>query len=553
MRSFIRYGALAASVLAATACELQVDNPNSPETARVLATANDFEGFLGGYYRRWMQGPYSSLANTWGMMLVQSFENYSSLSNNCLGQRVGIPRAANDNTLGNGCAPEQARMYTYNAEVLRVASSSLATLSASGYSLGATARDARATAFAEFLRGLALGYIAMIYDSSAIVTQATPAQDPGELSGYRAVADSALAAFERAQTSAAGMTAAFPIPATWISSATTLNGPEFIKLIRSYKARIRAGIARTPAERAAVNWDAVIADAQNGITADHQLITSTVNGPSNSWLAQLYTYSTWHQMTPFVIGMGDVSGSYASWIAQPLAERGSGGAFFMVTPDLRFPQGTTRAAQQADFAITSCQAANQVCKRYFVNRPAGNDPAGGNAWGFSNYDHARFYSWYLSGDGSNGARNGPLVFFTKAELDMLQAEGQYRKGNFSAAAALINVTRTRNGLPAITAFDATTPVPGGTECVPKVPVGPTFTTIACGNMFEALKWEKRMETAYTHFGAWWFDSRGWGDLPQGTGLEWATPVSDLQVRGKPIYSLGGGTNPSSAPRGTYGW
>jgi hypothetical protein len=229
----------------------------------------------------------------------------------------------------------------------------------------------------------------------------------------------------------------------------------------------------------------------------------------------------------------------------------------MITPDLRFPQGNTRAEQQADFPITSCEGASQTCKRYFANR-IGNDQFNSLGWGWSNYDFVRFHSWKNRGDGS-GSQNGPIVFFTKAENDMLQAEGLIRKGSFAAAAALINVTRTKNGLPAITAFDATSPVPGGANCVPKIPVGPTYTTIACGNMLEAMKWEKRIETAYTHFAAWYLDSRGWGDLATGTPLFWAVPYQDLQSRGyasSAIYSAGDGvgTAPGSAAvKGTYGW
>jgi len=89
-----------------------------------------------------------------------------------------------------------------------------------------------------------------------------------------------------------------------------------------------------------------------------------------------------------------------------------------------------------------------------------------------------------------------------------------------------------------------------------VPVGPNFNTLACGNMMEAMKYEKRMEEAYTHFGAWFLDERGWGDLPEGTGTEWAVPYQDLLARGRTgtaIYSLGGGLNPASAAKGTYGW
>jgi len=51
-----------------------------------------------------------------------------------------------------------------------------------------------------------------------------------------------------------------------------------------------------------------------------------------------------------------------------------------------------------------------------------------------------------------------FIFMTVAEMDMLQAEGQIRKGNFAAAAALINKTRVPNGLPALTDLNNTSPV-----------------------------------------------------------------------------------------------
>jgi hypothetical protein len=550
MRSLIRYGALAGALGAAAAvaaCDLEVKNPNQPETQRVLSNPNDLESFMSKYYIRWHQGLYNTTTNIWGMLVVQSFENYSSLANNCMNQRAAIPRGPNDNSIGNVCSAEQSAVYNRDEEVVRVASSVLANLETG--SLGDPARDNRARSFAEFLRGLSLGYNALFYDSSAVVTTKTAAEDPGKLVGYQEVMDSALAALKRSEDYAAAGSAAFPLPGGWIPSTTTFTAAEFQKLAHSYAARFRAGMARTPAERAAVDWTAVIADVQAGITADHDNITNQTTGPFNTWLNQFYAYGTWHQMTPFVIGMGDVSGAYASWIATPLDSRPAN--FTMVTPDLRFPQGTSRAEQQADFQITSCQGAAQVCKRYFVNRPSGGDPSGGASWGQSNYDHVRFVSWQKAGDAGT-ARNGKLVFMTKAEMDMLEAEGHIRKGEFSSAAALINKTRTKNGLPAITAFDNTTAVPGGANCVPKVPVGPNYTTIACGNMMEAMKWEKRMETAYTHFGAWFQDSRGWGDLPAGTGLDFAVPYQDLQVRGHAIYSKGG-LNPGAAAKGTYGW
>ena len=77
-------------------------------------------------------------------------------------------------------------------------------------------------------------------------------------------------------------------------------------------------------------------------------------------------------------------------------------------------------------------------------------------------------------------------------------------------------------------------------------------TATCGTIFEAMKWEKRMETAYTGFAAWYFDSRGWGDLPEGTALEFPVPYQELDSRGLALYSLGGLGGIKAAPKGTYG-
>ncbi len=561
-RKAITCAALAA-LIGLGACEksLEVTNPNSGETARVLGTPNDAESLLGTYYKRWSSGVYGSTTNVEGMANVMSLMNYSSLANNCQNQRTPFSGATNVNSPGNSCQNEQYRLYSFMSEVERVASSFLGQVEG-GLTLGTPARDARGKAFAEFLRGISIGYMAMVYDSGSVVTAKTDASDPGKLVGYKTLTDSALAALQRSidlTNLAATGSDGFPLPSTWIPSPTSFSKVEFTKLIRSYRARIRANVARTPAERAAVDWTAVVADAQNGITADNIITTSTTNGPINSWRSQYETFGLWHQMPPFIIGMADTSGTYAAWIAQPVGDRGSGGAsFFMISPDQRFPQGATRAAQQADFGITSCQGASQTCKRYFVNRPAGGDQLAGSGFGLSNYDFVRFHSWNTSGDGT--ARNGNTPFMVKTEIDMLQAEGLYRAGNFAGAAALVNATRTKNGLPAITTFDATTPVPGGNGCVPKVPVGPAFKTIACGNLWEALKYEKRIETAYTHYIPWFLDGRGWGDLPQDTPLFWAVPFQDLQARGVATSAIyGTGNGPGNAPasfaatKSTYGW
>lgn len=245
----------------------------------------------------------------------------------------------------------------------------------------------------------------------------------------------------------------------------------------------------------------------------------------------------------------------------------------MVSPDLRFPQGNSRAAQQADFAVTSCDNISP-CKRYFRNRPSGNDQGAGLSWGQSNYDFTRFHTW-ATGQGGEGE----FPFFTVAELHMLEAEGHIRAGNYGPAATLINLTRTRgmeciqNCSDASTANDSLAAFGGGLPavlpqadgglpamgnlCVPKRPSNAAAAggaTVACGDLMEAMKWEKRLETLDTHFADWFLDSRGWGDLPQGTPTHWAPPYQDLQARRSGIYSIGAGTTGGGAAgASTYGW
>ncbi|MDA1081843.1 MAG: hypothetical protein O2973_09245 [Gemmatimonadetes bacterium] len=549
---------LAAISLGACEKQLTVTNPNQGETGRVLGTPNDAEALIGTYYKRWSVGIYSSTDDLQGMANNFSMMNYASLANSCQNSHLPFTGAINANTPGNVCQSGQKRLYFYMGEVNRVASSLLGQMDA-GLSLGSTARNARARSWANFLNGLALGYTALMHDSGAVITPESGPEDAGVLIGHLELADSSAAYFQRAideATKAVSGGQGFPIPSTWFPTATSMTVAEFVKVIRSYRARIMANVARTPAERAGRNWTAITADAAAGITADHLLVASTTLGPGQAWRSTYNGGGLWHQIPAFFIGMADTSGTYAAWIAQPVANRGAGSqGFFLATPDLRFPQGDTRAAQQADFARSSCDGASKVCKRYYLNRFTSADNNTGDGWGLSNYDMARFNSWAKKGD-AGSARNGKTTYMDFAEIDLIRAEGLYRAGDYAGAGAIVNKTRTKNGLPAITTFNATSAVPGGNACVPKVPSG---STISCGNLWEALKYEKRIETAYTAYSNWYLDNRGWGDLSQDIPLFWAVPYQDMQSRGTPLAALYGagpgvGNAPSStAAKSAYGW
>jgi hypothetical protein len=103
------------------------------------------------------------------------------------------------------------------------------------------------------------------------------------------------------------------------------------------------------------------------------------------------------------------------------------------------------------------------------------------------------------------------------------------------------------GLVRIAATDA---AGTNTSCVPKLPNG------NCGDLWEMLKWEKRMQIQMQGlFGApWFFDSRGWGDLFKGTPLQFPAPCKEIQVlQILPCYTFGGSGGEFAAPLSTYAY
>ena len=91
---------------------LIVGNPNAGNTKKVMATPDDAEKLLGSYYRRWYAGLYGNPGDNppttfEGMANIMSFQNYSSLNNDCQNSRYPFTGASNGNSPGNPCAGDQ--------------------------------------------------------------------------------------------------------------------------------------------------------------------------------------------------------------------------------------------------------------------------------------------------------------------------------------------------------------------------------------------------------------------------------------------------------------
>ena len=153
---------------------------------------------------------------------------------------------------------------------------------------------------------------------------------------------------------------------------------------------------------------------------------------------------------------------------------------------------------------------------------------------------------------------GPWEWMTKTENDMLRAEGLIRLNRATEAVPFINATRVANGLPPFpataTAADRAPAQPGGsaTSCVPRTPTG-AGGALECGTLFEAMKWEKRIETIFSGYAQWYHDSRGWGDLAVGSVTMWPVPYQEMDARTQAFYNSKTGDAQWQAASNTYGF
>lgn len=528
--------------LAACSDQLDVVNNNNPDAERALARPGDVENLISASYTTMWNNSYGS--GQWAQLMCLGGENYSNLANFGMGSRCQVPRPPIDNSRNNNAAGDNYGAYLGLHRAARAAAMGLQRVLDPAFTFfpNNVSQENRAIAFANFVIGVSVGNIALMYDSGAAVNEiddAQPRSTPLPLLNYDALMAYALGKLDSALAyTTAARFGTQTIPSAWVSAGANLTVPQFRALIFGYKARLRAGVARNPTERAAVNWAAVIADADSFLltyTAANEFTMSRASTSPFGFGTLITFYQSnsinWHQVWGFWANMAAPQAAADAWLATPVAARTN---YTIVSADRRFPTGATRAAQQAAPGL------------YFENKATGNDWFG-EPLGNSEYRHRRWLAL------RNGVQAGATVTFTPmpaAEIRMLAAEGEYRAGNFAAAAARVDVSRIANGqLPGLVAngvTNATTLVPGGAACVPRIPVAP-FNVTACGNLWEALKWEYRMETQLTTYSGWWVAGRGWGDNPAGTPTQWPVPYQEMDTRAQAFYAM-----PGPAAVGTYG-
>jgi hypothetical protein len=535
----LRRTSIVASLLlfgAAGCADLDVTNPNHPPRDVVAGEApspEDLESLIGGSFRTWYQG-HVNPDGPWLFLSTAAFEHSATAANFAMVDRSWIPRSPFPDSPGD---PQSAIKILWDTGYRALAGINDGMLGLGDVTEidGSAARLQRARAFSAFVEGLVYGTFAQSFDQAVILPegfvydQERPVGDqmPDPVP-YTQVRDVAFERFQRAIDIAEAND--FTIPASWMSVEVT--SAQLARLAHSYRARFRAETIRGPEDaNDASIWQAVLDDIASGL----QGAENTSAGVGGAFVMQLaapnwFNYSVYYPnafwgawgKTPYPTwGMADQSGNYQEWMNTfPWLIRTP---FLIVTPDERFPQGSTPADQAANPGM------------YVLYNPGGQANEERGVWRHSHYVDDRW--WWRSTAGFSG----PHPMLTQREMRLLEAEAHYRLGNEGAAADLINVTRVGHGnlSPANAA---------GTNdsCVPRLPDG------TCGDLLEQLKWEKRVETYHERFGGFYWDSRRWGDLAEGSFIHFPMPLAELAAMGVPFYTHGGGIG-DSAPVGTYGY
>ena len=503
-------------VVTAGCMDLDIENTMAPDREAALGTADDVQTLISGSFNSW----WSAQSSIWGANLSQvAFQHTGWQGNNGQLEFSDLPRPELQNSVGAQYIGELSQTWTVNYRALSAAREGLRMIDQGVVDLGAN--EARARAFAKFVQGLAHGSLALMYDQAFILDETVEnVEDVTDLQSYLVMMEAALGYLD--ESIALANSNSFSLGTSWMSVET--SNTRLAGVAHAYKARFRAQVARDPAERAAVDWDAVLADLDQAITDNFIVVTSGAFGGHNPWWRG--THPRWSQLVNFMRGMADQSGAYQDWMALPLNAREP---FLYVTPDQRFPQGETEAAQRQNpgLYITIPGEAGMASE-------LANQFLGGTTWRWSYYRDYRHDTWFEA-----QGQSGPAVELSQTELRLLRAEAYYRGGQTAQAAAIVDETRTTNGGLG-SAMD-------NEDCVPRLPDG------TCGDLFETLKWEHRLETYQQGFGKAFFDSRGWGDLPEGTFIHLPVPAGELFLLQKDAYTFGGAGGAGSTPQGTYGF
>lgn len=505
----------AAILLGATACQdLAVTNPNEPDRERATQQPVSAESFVSSAFRSWWpvagHDDYPSWAfSTMASEVTSGFADFGQL------ELSAEPRSAWNNSPVNARSQVSEGPWYGLYRTISSVNDALIAID-SGLVVVDAQRTSRTRAVGKFMQGISHQYLAFYFDS-AVVTDEKLALDTittPNFVAYPAVSRAAIAQLDSA-IAIANRGPDFTLPVdSWLFQALTRT--EFVRLANSFAAKALAQTPRSRAERAAVDWAEVIRRVDAGVQTDFapvaqadilfddwkRLVARVRTGPPSDFGRPSY----------WVLGPADSSQGFVNYAATPAANRLP---FQIRTKDRRIQAaaGPTSAGTYVGYNASNIWAVSRGTYR------------------FSYYFFKRY------GTGTTW-QTGAQPAVTVTEMNLLKAEALIRLNRAAEAAPLINLSRTAQGqLPPVTVAGPTDE-PG---CVPRKLSG------ACGSLWDALRYEKRMEGLGVDGVTAFLDARGWQTLPQNTLIHLPIPGRELGVLQRPLYTYGGPGGLGSAP------
>ena len=489
--------------------DLDVSNPNEPDRDRALSTPGDVEALIASQFRVWWNIQQGNTAPALDAMAELESGTQANFGFQDQGEMPPIPIV---NQVGYQWGYWMQDPFLLQNRALAAIRDGIQAIEARNLDIS---QPNRLAALAKFLQGVMHGNIALLYDRGFIIDETATDPASAEVRPYGEVMTAARGYLAEARALAAQ--GSFTIPAGLLGTSA-VSSATLIQLTHAYEARFMAQVARSPQERAQVNWSEVLSHTERGIQQDFGV---DLDGPGGVWNSPLKQRSSLNSNTALAfIGPADQSGAYQAWEDTPAGQKD---VFLVDTDDRRITDGTPTGPGL-----------------FVVYRPFLTGAPERGRFFLSNY--ARQW-WKDIGD--TGFGFAPDI--TAREMDLLAAEAHLRLGNPQAALAAINRDRVALGeLP-----PAGVEGVAGDRCVPRAagllakasdrPIG------SCGDLLQTLIYEKRMAMAFVSQGSVYYDARGFGTLRTGRAIQAPIPAEDLQLIGIPTYTFGGVGGEGAAP------
>lgn len=469
-----------------SSCEdFDVENLNAPDKDRALAQDSDIISLIDGSVTDML----FTTIDLWGV-------HYDGLADQITSTNAYLDfwgftdqprRPLNNNPTNSDLYPIEGPWESFNSYIFNA--NSVLGLIDGGKKLmvGGVDKTLEKEAAAYFVRGISLGFIGLIYDKAYRVT---PDSDifALEFESYTDIINHAVSDLEKAATLAGSDVS------LRVYDGGIITSSEFVKVAHSYAAKFLMGAARTNAD--SVDYDKVLTHIGNGITADFD------PGAKNDIIYN----------------------NYQDWATYTL---GTGAGYLPVDQKIAYLAEGDETDQPKDYPTDATVILGAISNtsdpriaNYFAYTADFGflNPARGRHL-FSNTRNIRFFT------GNNRNYDGAsLNLFPLAELHLLKAEAQFKKGDLAGAKATLDASvRGTSGLT----------------------TDSTVTGIA-----NALLYEYSIEMHLNgSAGTNYYFMRRHDLLQKGTPLHFPVPATELEITADKFYTFGGdgAGNPATAP------